>query len=72
MICMDGGRCLIMSMLCCATKLVGDAKLTADVHPSEVESADSFDVFLPVAVADEEAAGESRNRMRKPSVLDSM
>jgi hypothetical protein len=37
--------------LCCATKLVGNAKFTGDVHPSEVESADSFDVFLPVAVA---------------------
>jgi hypothetical protein len=31
--------------------LVGNAKFTGDVHPSEVESADSFDVFLPVAVA---------------------
>ena len=50
-ICIDGGRCLMVSVLCCAAKLVGDAKLTEDVHPSEVESADSFNVFLPVAVA---------------------
>ena len=45
MIWMDGDRCLMVSMLCCA------AKFTADVHPSEVESADRTDVFLPVAVA---------------------
>ncbi len=42
---MDGGRCLMVSVLCCA------AKFTADVHPSEVQAADSLDVFLPVAVA---------------------
>jgi len=44
-ICIDGGRCLMVSVLCCAAKFVGD------VHPSEVEAADSLDVFLPVAVA---------------------
>ena len=41
----------MVSMLCCATKLVCDAKLTGDVHPSEVEAADRTDVFLPVSVA---------------------
>jgi hypothetical protein len=50
-ICMDGGRCLMVSMLCCATKLVGDAKFAGNVHPSEVQAADSLDVFLPVSVA---------------------
>ena len=45
MICIDGGRCLMMSVLCCAAKNVGD------VHPSEVEAADRTDVFLPVPVA---------------------